>query len=171
LSIFWNFLNSEVDLLFWNFSSSFLELFFTAGSVVPGAGAFEFALHEELTRFVTEGNIKGKSSFGVEAFAKAFLIIPKTLAQNAGYDTQDVMVKLHQEYRNSKKVVGVDCDTGTSSTLPLVFSRKFNGNFFFRFFFRQRHVSGRSWHLGQLSSEETANQHMVSPGNNFSVLN
>ncbi|OQV25369.1 T-complex protein 1 subunit zeta [Hypsibius exemplaris] len=82
------------------------------GFVVPGAGAFEFALHEELMRFVTEGNIKGKSRFGVEAYAKAFLIIPKTLAQNAGYDTQDVMVKLQEEYRESKKVVGVDCDTG-----------------------------------------------------------
>lgn len=83
------------------------------GAIVPGAGAFELALHEELTKFVNEGNVKGKARFGVQAYAAAFLIVPKTLAQNAGYDAQDVMVKLQEEYRASQKPVGVDCDTGT----------------------------------------------------------
>jgi len=30
--------------------------------------------------------MKGKTKLGVEAFAKSLLIIPKTLAENSGYD-------------------------------------------------------------------------------------
>ncbi|GAV01912.1 hypothetical protein RvY_12547 [Ramazzottius varieornatus] len=85
------------------------------GALVPGAGAFEFALREHLLKFVNEGHVKGKARFGVQAYAEAFLIIPKTLAQNAGFDGQDVMVKLQEESRQSHRAVGVDCDTGNVS--------------------------------------------------------
>lgn len=84
---------------------------------MPGAGAFEFALREHLLKFVNEGHVKGKARFGVQAYAEAFLIIPKTLAQNAGFDGQDVMVKLQEESRQSHRAVGVDCDTGMSFLL------------------------------------------------------
>ena len=39
------------------------------------------------------------------------MIIPKTLATNAGYDSQEVMVKLLEEARDGASV-GMDCDTG-----------------------------------------------------------
>merc|ERR1712223_947975 len=39
------------------------------------------------------------------------MIIPKTLAANAGYDSQEVMVKLLEEARDGASV-GMDCDTG-----------------------------------------------------------
>lgn len=80
---------------------------------VPGAGAFEIAAYQELLKF--EQTIKGKARLGVKAFADALLIIPKTLATNAGYDPQDVIVKLlsaRDSNKDSKIAIGVDLNTG-----------------------------------------------------------
>jgi len=61
----------------------------TDQSVVPGAGAFQVACAAHLTSEAFRKEAKGKSKAGVQAFADALLIIPKTLAQNAGFDIQD----------------------------------------------------------------------------------
>lgn len=58
-------------------------------SVVPGAGAFQIACADHLSRGEFHKQLKGKARFGVEAFADALLIIPKTLAANSGHDIQD----------------------------------------------------------------------------------
>lgn len=59
------------------------------GSVVPGAGAFQVACAAHLTGEAMRRQVKGKARTGVQAFADALLIIPKTLAANGGYDIQD----------------------------------------------------------------------------------
>jgi len=59
------------------------------GCVVPGAGAFQVACAAHLNTAEFKKMIKGKAKYGVTAFADALLIIPKTLAQNAGQDIQD----------------------------------------------------------------------------------
>ena len=41
--------------------------------------------------FVT---LKQRAQLGVEAFADALLVVPKTLADNSGLDTQDVIIAL-----------------------------------------------------------------------------
>ena len=76
---------------------------------VPGAGSFEVAVYQELIKF--EQTVKGKARLGVRAFADAILIIPKTLATNAGYDPQDVIVKLLSA-RDSNLPIGIDLNTG-----------------------------------------------------------
>lgn len=58
-------------------------------SVVPGAGAFQVACAAHLKSDAFAKSVKGKAKWGVEAFADALLIIPKTLAANAGHDVQD----------------------------------------------------------------------------------
>jgi T-complex protein 1 subunit zeta len=58
-------------------------------SVVPGAGAFQVACAAHLKSPAFTKTIKGKAKWGVEAFADALLVIPKTLAANAGLDVQD----------------------------------------------------------------------------------
>lgn len=64
-------------------------------SLVPGAGAFEIACSHHLTQTVLKGKAaKGRAKLGVQAFADALLIIPKTLAQNGGYDVQEALVNL-----------------------------------------------------------------------------
>ena len=79
-------------------------------SLVPGAGSFEVALHAELMEY--KNQVEGKAQLGVQAYADAILVIPKILAFNSGFDQQEVMIKLLQEYNSSKKPVGIDLSTG-----------------------------------------------------------
>merc|ERR1712224_1072733 len=57
------------------------------------------------------GNVKGKEKLGFQAFAKALLIIPKTLAQNSGFDRQDTILKLLDAEKESKVPLGLDLVT------------------------------------------------------------
>uniref|UniRef100_A0A8C5RUA2 Chaperonin containing TCP1 subunit 6B n=1 Tax=Laticauda laticaudata TaxID=8630 RepID=A0A8C5RUA2_LATLA len=80
------------------------------GCVVPGAGALEVAIADALMKH--KPSVKGRSQLGVQAFADALLIIPKVLAQNAGYDPQETLVKVQAEYAESGQLVGVDLNSG-----------------------------------------------------------
>lgn len=60
--------------------------------LVPGAGAFELAACTRLKEFAE--TVEGKAKLGVRAFADALLVIPKTLAENSGFD---VMVGEREE--------------------------------------------------------------------------
>eukprot|EP01092_Planopodium_desertum_P001239 TRINITY_DN11806_c0_g1_i2.p1 TRINITY_DN11806_c0_g1~~TRINITY_DN11806_c0_g1_i2.p1 ORF type:complete len:324 (+),score=86.58 TRINITY_DN11806_c0_g1_i2:134-973(+) len=78
-------------------------------AVVPGGGAFEIAASMHLTKTLTD--VKGTLKFGVQAFADALLIIPKTLAANSGFNQQEKIILL-QEKHGEGHVVGLDLDTG-----------------------------------------------------------
>jgi len=80
------------------------------GCAIPGAGAFEIAAYCDLLK--VRDTIKGRARLGVQAFADALLIIPKTLAQNAGLDPQETIVKLQEEYTSNKLAVGIDLSNG-----------------------------------------------------------
>ena len=54
-------------------------------ALLPGAGAFEIACAKSLTDYAHEG-VTGKVKLGVLAFAEAMLVVPKTLAENSGFD-------------------------------------------------------------------------------------
>ena len=62
-------------------------------ALIPGAGAFEVSCSAHLSGTVKK-SAKGRVKMGVQAFADALLVIPKTLAQNGGFDVQDVVVAL-----------------------------------------------------------------------------
>ncbi|GAA5886218.1 hypothetical protein JCM16303_004464 [Sporobolomyces ruberrimus] len=80
------------------------------GSLVPGAGAFEISAHKFLTE-ETKKSAKGRAKLGVQAFADSLLVVPKTLAVNAGLDVQDSIVALQDEAAEGH-VVGLDLATG-----------------------------------------------------------
>jgi len=84
--------------------------------VVAGAGGFQIAAHDALMKF--KSSVKGRAQLGVQAFADALLIIPKTLAKNAGLDPQECLVKLQQNYSDPSTPVGVDLKTG-DAILPI----------------------------------------------------
>jgi T-complex protein 1 subunit zeta len=63
------------------------------GCLIPGAGAFEVACAAHLMGPVKQA-AKGRIRMGVIAYAEALLIIPKTLAQNGGFDVQDVLTSV-----------------------------------------------------------------------------
>lgn len=83
------------------------------GAVVPGGGAFEIAASMHLRDVVARAT-KGRPKLGVEAYAEALLVIPKTLAENSGFDVQDCILKLTdaREDSGSTLAVGLDCETG-----------------------------------------------------------
>jgi T-complex protein 1 subunit zeta len=80
-------------------------------AVVPGGGAFEIAAALHLRETVVKAT-KGRAKLGVEAFAEALLIVPKTLAENSGFDVQESILKLTEERELSGLAVGLDVSTG-----------------------------------------------------------
>eukprot|EP00227_Mantoniella_beaufortii_P011673 CAMPEP_0197577326 /NCGR_PEP_ID=MMETSP1326-20131121/1996_1 /TAXON_ID=1155430 /ORGANISM="Genus nov. species nov., Strain RCC2288" /LENGTH=537 /DNA_ID=CAMNT_0043140381 /DNA_START=18 /DNA_END=1631 /DNA_ORIENTATION=+ len=82
----------------------------TDKAVIVGAGAFEAALSVHLND-VVKRTVEGRAKRGVEAFAEAMLIIAKTLAENSGYDAQDVCIALTDEIAKGNHV-GLDVTTG-----------------------------------------------------------
>ena len=83
----------------------------TVECVLPGAGAFEVGAHVRLSRAVKDQKVDPRAQLGVQAFADAMLVIPKTLAANAGYDPVATTLKLVREHYNGN-AVGVDLATG-----------------------------------------------------------
>merc|ERR1712232_643364 len=80
-------------------------------AVVPGAGSFELAASVYLREKVVK-ETKGRAKLGVTSFAEALLVIPKTLAENSGYDIQDSILQLSDEREASGLPVGFNCQTG-----------------------------------------------------------
>jgi T-complex protein 1 subunit zeta len=78
--------------------------------LVPGAGSFEVAAYRMLMR--RKGAVSGRAKLGVEAFANALLVIPKTLAENSGFDVQESIIKIEEEQERSEQAVGLDLTTG-----------------------------------------------------------
>lgn len=89
-------------------------------TVVPGAGAFFIAAAQHLKKTnMNKLGAKGKTKTGVEAFAEALLVIPKTLVKNSGYDALDVLALCEDELNNAeeegeRRYVGVDLKLGDS---------------------------------------------------------
>lgn len=87
-------------------------------SVVPGAGAFEIATHHHLIEYAKK-NVSGKVKIGVHCFADAMLVIPRTLAENSGFDAQDVLLKVQEAHEKSGEAYGVDVITGEAAPVAV----------------------------------------------------
>jgi T-complex protein 1 subunit zeta len=79
-------------------------------ALVPGAGAFEIRANIKLKEYAK--TVKGKTRLAINAYADAMLVIPKVLAVNSGYDSQDTIVKLQEEAELSPDPIGLDVTTG-----------------------------------------------------------
>ncbi len=83
------------------------------GKVVAGAGAPEIELELQLMEFAA--SVGGREQLAIERFAKAMEIIPWTLAENAGIDPIDTIIKLknaHEKKSAKGKYFGIDLDSG-----------------------------------------------------------
>jgi len=80
--------------------------------LIPGAGAFEVALSQHLKEH--SKSVKGRAKLGVQAYAEALLVIPKTLASNAGHDSMDAVINL-QDAHLQGIIAGMDLTTGEAS--------------------------------------------------------
>jgi T-complex protein 1 subunit eta len=87
-----------------------------ASSIVAGGGAIEM----ELSKYIKEYSktISGKIQLIVNAYAKSFEVIPKTLADNGGLDSVDIMASLRKMHTTPEgRWFGVDLDKGTISDM------------------------------------------------------
>ena len=88
--------------------------------VVAGGGATEMELSRVLRDY--SRTIEGKQQLVIAAFARAFELIPRQLADNAGFDSTDILNRLRQKHSTAEgKWWGVDiendsiCDTYASA--------------------------------------------------------
>jgi len=78
--------------------------------IVGGGGAPELETAIQLRKFAS--TLGGREQLAVEVFADSLDIIPKTLAENAGLDQIDVLMKLRAAHQAGNKFAGYDLDTG-----------------------------------------------------------
>eukprot|EP00164_Ancoracysta_twista_P000609 GFYU01000806.1.p1 GENE.GFYU01000806.1~~GFYU01000806.1.p1 ORF type:complete len:565 (-),score=201.45 GFYU01000806.1:543-2237(-) len=79
-------------------------------SVVAGGGAIEMELSKYLRDHAR--TIHGKSQLIINAYAKALEVIPRQIAENAGFDSTDILNKLRQAHAAGPTWMGVDAING-----------------------------------------------------------
>ncbi|MCJ1249741.1 T-complex protein 1 subunit alpha [Trapelia coarctata] len=72
-----------------------------SGSIVPGGGAVETALHIYLEEFA--GTVGSREQLAIGAFAASLLVIPTTLLNNAALDSSDLVAKLRSYHAHSQR--------------------------------------------------------------------
>nr|WCZ58364.1 T-complex protein 1 subunit theta [Paratrimastix eleionoma] len=77
---------------------------------VAGGGACEIELSRQLESYGQ--TIPGLQQYGVRAFAEALAVIPKTLAENAGLNYNDILSNLRAAHAQGKQNFGVDIENG-----------------------------------------------------------
>lgn len=80
--------------------------------IVPGGGAIDLEISKLLKEFAN--TIPTKESYAIMAYAKSLEVIPRTLADNAGLDSNDILNKLRKTHFTDSeegRYFGVDVDS------------------------------------------------------------
>ncbi len=80
------------------------------GKFVVGGGAVETELLLKLRDYAT--SVGGRIQMAIEAFANTFETIPRTLAENSGFNPIDKLVDLKTEHSKGEKYAGLNVYTG-----------------------------------------------------------
>jgi thermosome len=80
------------------------------GKVNTGGGSAAIEISQELREFAT--TVGGREQMAIEAFAQAIEIIPRALAENAGLDQIESLIKLRKAHKKGDKFAGLNLDTG-----------------------------------------------------------
>lgn len=84
-----------------------------SSTVVAGGGAIEMEISRHLRQYAR--TIEGKQQLLINVFAKAFEIIPRQIADNAGLDSTDILNRLRQKHFKDPeegKWFGVEVNSG-----------------------------------------------------------
>lgn len=76
-----------------------------------GGGCSEMIMSKAVDQ--TAANETGKKTLAIEGFAKALRQLPMILADNAGYDSSELVTKLRSAIYNGMTTSGLDLNTGT----------------------------------------------------------
>ena len=85
------------------------------GKVVGGGGATEVELAQELRDYAD--SVGGREQLAINAFADALEVIPRTLAENAGFDPIDSLVELRNKHDAGEEMAGLNVSSGESEQL------------------------------------------------------
>ncbi|KAL8737782.1 MAG: hypothetical protein Q9190_008076, partial [Brigantiaea leucoxantha] len=85
-----------------------------SGSIVPGGGAVETALHIYLEEFAL--SVGSREQLAIGEFAQTLLVIPKTLATNAAKDSSELVAKLRSYHAASQRLP--DSESTTTNPHP-----------------------------------------------------
>jgi len=80
------------------------------GKMVPGGGAPEVEVAEAVRNY--SSTLSGREQLAVSAFAEAMEAIPRTLAENGGLDTINLLVELRSAHGKGQKSFGVNVIAG-----------------------------------------------------------
>jgi len=78
---------------------------------VPGGGCTEMAMAKSIEQEVPK--VAGKSALAMEAFAKALRQMPTIIADNAGYDSSELVTQLRAAHAAGNGTSGLDMYNGT----------------------------------------------------------
>jgi T-complex protein 1 subunit theta len=79
------------------------------GRLVPGAGASEIELARRISTF--GGKTAGLAQHSIKRWAEACEVVPRTLAENAGLNAEDVVSALYKAHADGKADAGVDIES------------------------------------------------------------
>lgn len=74
--------------------------------ILAGGGAAEMELAKKLSEYAD--SVGGREQLAIKAFAEAMEIVPRSLAENAGLDPIDMIVKLRTYHGKGKSTFGLD---------------------------------------------------------------
>ena len=80
------------------------------GKFVAGGGSPEVEVTLRLREY--SASLTGREQLAVYKFADAIDIVPKTLAENAGLDSINMLMELRSQYEEGNKNAGLDVYTG-----------------------------------------------------------
>lgn len=80
------------------------------GKMTPGGGAAAVEIAVRTRDFA--GTVGGREQLAIEAFANAFEVVPRALAENAGLDELDILLNLRKAHREGKKSAGINVFNG-----------------------------------------------------------
>ncbi len=87
------------------------------GKVVAGAGAPEIEVELRLSQYAS--SIGGREQLAIDAFSRAMEIIPWTIAENAGIDSIDAIIKLKSAHEKEKNgaYFGLNLETAEAANM------------------------------------------------------
>merc|ERR1712159_898339 len=83
--------------------------------LVVGGGACEIQLSAKLMEYAD--TLPGLEQYAVRAYGKAFEVIPRSLAQNAGHKTTELISELYNAHAKGERATGVTADVEGEHTL------------------------------------------------------
>ncbi|HDO19469.1 MAG TPA: thermosome subunit [Thermoplasmatales archaeon] len=80
------------------------------GKITAGGGASATEIAIQLREFAP--TVGGREQMAIEAFADAIEVVPRTLAENAGLDPIDMMIKVRAAHKKGMMYAGIDVEKG-----------------------------------------------------------